>query len=140
MTDLILHHYEISPYSEKVRAILGFKLLRWSSVVQPMVMPKPDQVALTGGYRRAPVLQLGRDIYCDSRLIARVLDRLHPERLLVPASQAASCAAFQSLEPILFFAGVATAMQPAGLKSVAEEIGQQGLEAFFKDRAVMFNG
>jgi glutathione S-transferase len=34
MTDIILHHYEISPYSEKVRIGLGLKALagdRWRS-------------------------------------------------------------------------------------------------------------
>src|SRR5271156_6124709 len=29
MTDIILHHYEISPYSEKVRLGLGLKGLAW---------------------------------------------------------------------------------------------------------------
>ena len=29
MTDIILHHYETSPYSEKVRLGLGLKGLAW---------------------------------------------------------------------------------------------------------------
>ena len=29
MSDLILHHYAGSPFSEKVRLILGFKGLPW---------------------------------------------------------------------------------------------------------------
>ena len=33
-----------------------------SSVHIPSVLPKPDVVALTGGYRRTPFLQLGADI------------------------------------------------------------------------------
>ena len=33
MTDLILHHYEASPYSEKIRTLMGFKGLSWSSVI-----------------------------------------------------------------------------------------------------------
>ena len=32
MTDIILHHYETSPYSEKVRLGLGLKGLAWGSV------------------------------------------------------------------------------------------------------------
>ena len=32
MNELILHHYDISNFSEKVRLILGFKELSWSSV------------------------------------------------------------------------------------------------------------
>ena len=62
MTDIILHHYEISPYSEKVRLGLGLKGLAWGSVEIPVIMPKPDLTALTGGYRKTPVLQIGTDI------------------------------------------------------------------------------
>ena len=59
MDDLILHHYELSPYAEKIRLCLGLKNLPWRSVEAPMVMPKPDHLELTGGYRRVPVLQVG---------------------------------------------------------------------------------
>jgi hypothetical protein len=45
----ILHHYPVSPFAEKIRAILGYKRIAWQSVQIPMVMPKPDLVALTGG-------------------------------------------------------------------------------------------
>ena len=78
MPDLILHHYPGSPFSEKIRLVLGYKKLAWKSVIVPAIMPKPDVVALTGGYRKTPVLQLGADIYCDTALIARVLERLAP--------------------------------------------------------------
>ena len=46
MSDLILHHFDISPYAEKVRTLLGVKRLAWQSVQIPMVMPKPDLTAL----------------------------------------------------------------------------------------------
>ena len=42
MSHLILHHYPSSPFSEKIRAVLGFKQLAWKSVIIPSVMPKPD--------------------------------------------------------------------------------------------------
>lgn len=76
--DLILHHYDPSPYSEKVRLFFGHKGLSWRSVQTPAVLPKPDLVALTGGYRRAPVLQIGADVYCDSALILAELERRFP--------------------------------------------------------------
>jgi glutathione S-transferase len=66
---LILHHYDTSPFSEKVRLLLGVKGLPWSSVIQPVIMPKPELIPLTGGYRRIPVLQIGADVYCDSQVI-----------------------------------------------------------------------
>jgi glutathione S-transferase len=84
MSELILHHYDFSNYSEKVRVALGFKSLRWHSVTIPPVLPKPDLTALTGGYRRTPVLQIGADVYCDSRIILRELERRHPAPSLFP--------------------------------------------------------
>jgi len=44
MADLILHHYATSPFSEKIRLILGYKKLAWKSVIIPQIMPKPDLV------------------------------------------------------------------------------------------------
>ena len=84
MADLILHHYLTSPFSEKVRLILGAKKLPWKSVFIPPIMPKPDVEVLTGGYRKTPFLQIGADIYCDSALIADVLEHLRPEPTLYP--------------------------------------------------------
>ena len=75
---MILHHYPASPFAEKIRAILGFKQLNWQSVMIPSVMPKPDLMPLTGGYRKTPVLQIGADVYCDTALICDVLEHLAP--------------------------------------------------------------
>jgi glutathione S-transferase len=69
MAEIILHHYDTSPFSEKVRLLLGLKRLAWRSVIQPTIMPKPELTPLTGGYRRIPVLQIGADVYCDSQVI-----------------------------------------------------------------------
>ncbi|MBE7210737.1 MAG: glutathione S-transferase family protein [Gluconacetobacter diazotrophicus] len=84
MTDIILHHYAMSTFSEKVRLAMGLKRLAYREVLTPPVMPKPDLLPLTGGYRRAPVLQIGADVYCDTQLILRTLERLHPEPTLFP--------------------------------------------------------
>src|SRR3546814_2614716 len=51
------------------------------------VMPKPDLTALTGGYRRTPVLQVGADIYCDTALIARRLEAEKITPALFPEGQ-----------------------------------------------------
>jgi len=84
MAEIILHHYEFSPFSEKVRLAFGLKGLSWRSVLVPVWMPKPDLMPLTGGYRRAPVMQIGADVYCDTQLILRALERLRPEPSLFP--------------------------------------------------------
>ena len=79
---LILHHYDASPFAEKVRLAFRLKNLAWHSVDAPVIMPKPDLVALTGGYRRIPVMQIGADIYCDTAIILRELDRQYQIPLL----------------------------------------------------------
>lgn len=82
--ELILHHYPRSPFAEKIRVAFGLKGLRWRSVEQPRMAPKPELVPLTGGYRRIPVLQIGADIYCDTRLILAELERRFPDPSLYP--------------------------------------------------------
>lgn len=78
MSDLILHHYAFSTFSEKVRLALGLKGLAYGSVDTPGLPPRPLLHPLTGGYRRIPVLQVGADIYCDTNLILPTLERLFP--------------------------------------------------------------
>lgn len=78
-SEIILHHYDTSPFSEKVRLLFGIKGLAWRSVIQPVIMPKPDLIPLTGGYRRIPVLQIGADVFCDSQVILAEIERRHPD-------------------------------------------------------------
>lgn len=70
MSDLILHHYALSPFSEKVRAMLGYTGLPWQSVITREMPPRPhlDNI-LVGGYRKIPVAQQGADVFCDTRII-----------------------------------------------------------------------
>lgn len=84
MSDLILHHYPFSTFSEKVRTALGYKGLDYGSVEIAGLPPRPLLSPLTGGYRRAPVLQVGADIYCDTNVILPALDRLFPAKSLYP--------------------------------------------------------
>lgn len=79
MAEIIFHHYDTSPFSEKVRVLLGIKGLAWRSVIQPVIMPKPDLIPLTGGYRRIPVMQIGADVYCDTQVILSELERRFPD-------------------------------------------------------------
>lgn len=81
---LILHHFEKSPFSEKVRVVFGIKQIAWSSVLIPRIMPRPDLMPMTGGYRRTPVLQVGADVYCDTQIIIRELERRFPLPTLFP--------------------------------------------------------
>jgi glutathione S-transferase len=81
---IILHHFEQSPFSEKVRLVFGLKNIDWTSVVISRIMPRPDLMPMTGGYRRTPVMQIGADIYCDTQCIIRELERRFPEPTLFP--------------------------------------------------------
>jgi glutathione S-transferase len=81
---IILHHYEFSNYSEKIRLIFGLKNISWHSVTIPSFGAKPSYTALTGGYRRTPSLQIGADVYCDTFLIAEVLEGLFPLPSIYP--------------------------------------------------------
>jgi glutathione S-transferase len=81
---VILHHFEQSPFSEKVRLAFGLKNIAWSSALISRIMPRPDLMPMTGGYRRTPVMQIGADIYCDTQCILRELERRFPEPTLFP--------------------------------------------------------
>lgn len=141
MSELILHHYPQSPFSEKVRLMLGFKGLSWRSVLIPPVMPKPDLTALTGGYRRTPVLQVGADIYCDSALIARRLEREEPTPALFPAgSEAVAASAAQFADQVLFMNAVAINFQPHGLAERFAGAPEGAVKAFLADRQAFFSG
>src|SRR5437588_10127571 len=91
MAEIILHQYVNSPFSEKVRKIFAHKKISWRSVEQPVIMPKPKLVPLTGGYRRIPVLELGADLYCDTRAIIRKIDELFPEPSIYTGGAEAAC-------------------------------------------------
>jgi glutathione S-transferase len=106
MPELILHHYDMSPYAEKIRIVMGLKRLAWRSVQIAVVMPKPDLTELTGGYRRTPTLQIGADLYCDTKAITRVLDRLYPDPPLFPSGEDATALGISMLAEKSFMMGV----------------------------------
>src|SRR4051812_44202752 len=141
MTDLILHHFDQSPFSEKVRLVLGLKQLAWRSVVVPVMLPKPDVVALTGGYRRTPFLQIGADIYCDSALMCKVIDRIAPMPPLYPPESAGLAdIVAQWADTALFWTAVPYTMQPAGATHIFANAPPDYLKAFRDDRAAMTAG
>jgi glutathione S-transferase len=139
MTEPALHHYPVSPYAEKARLMLGFKGLAWKSVQIPLIMPKPDVVALTGGYRRTPILQVGADVYCDTALIARVLERLAPSPSFFPRGENyALLAAAHFADSTLFWNTVPVGFTPGqGMMTMFfKDAKPEYLTAFGKDRSV----
>lgn len=141
MNRFVLHHYPQSPFAEKARLLLGFKGCAWDSVTIPVVMPKPDLTALTGGYRRTPILQCGADIFCDTALIARRLEREQAEPALFPAGREAVAATLaQFADQVLFQHGVALNFQPASLAARLASLSPEQAQAFIADRKALFSG
>lgn len=126
---IVLHQYEASPFSEKIRLALRLKNLSWYAVDAPVIMPKPDLVPLTGGYRRIPVMQIGSDIYCDTRLILRELEQRFPLPCLnLPMHEGSSVMLSTWTDRVWFQVSVAV---------IFGTVGDQVPEAFKKDRAEM---
>ncbi|RMF95204.1 MAG: glutathione S-transferase [Gammaproteobacteria bacterium] len=124
MPDIILHHFDASPFAEKIRLALGLKGLAWCSVQIPMIMPKPELTALTGGYRKTPVMQIGAEIFCDTRRIAVELERRWPEPSLFPAGSAGLALALANWSDRAFFepgAGLSMGSNPEIPEPVLED-------------------
>ena len=120
--EIILHHYDTSPFSEKVRVRLGIKGLPWRSVIQPVIMPKPELTPLTGGYRRIPVMQIGADVYCDTQVILAEIEARHRKPDVI---KGADWAVNLWADRLFFQATVAV---------VFGEIGEAVPKEFIKDR------
>jgi glutathione S-transferase len=94
MSQVILHHYALSPYSEKIRLALGLKGIAWNSVEIPIWTPRPKLTPMTGGYRRTPILQVGAEFYCDTLHILQILEKLGTSGALYPKGQEGLAKAF----------------------------------------------
>lgn len=141
MSDIILHHFASSPFSEKVRLALGYKGLAWKSVMVPAVLPKPDVQALTGGYRKTPFLQIGSDVYCDTALICDVLEHLQPSPALYPQGDKGIARVLaQWGDTTLFWAAMAYNLQPKGAAALFAGQAPEVVQAFGADRAAMSVG
>lgn len=141
MSELILHHYPTSLFAEKARLMLGFKGLSWRSVTIPSIMPKPDLTALTGGYRRTPVLQIGADIYCDTALMARRLEQEKASPTFYPEGQEFTVASLAAWgDSVLFMHAVSLVFQPESLAVRFAKVPPEAAKAFVADRSSLFTG
>ena len=135
---LILHHYDASPYAEKIRLMLGWKGLRWHSVLSPPQPPRPNVDPLSGGYRRIPIAQIGADVFCDTFVIAQEVARLadapelDPERATGEAAEILARA-----EGDVFFAAIGSVPPATLLGTLLRTVGPLGLVRFVLDRARM---
>jgi glutathione S-transferase len=101
-----------------------------------MYLPRPDLEALNVNYRRIPVLSIGRDVYCDSRLILRKLEQLFPEGA-IGASDPDQRAIERLLERWTTDAGIfsrAVALIPTNLASMNDPAFRKDREGFSGQR------
>jgi glutathione S-transferase len=124
---IVLHHFDRSPFSEKIRLVFGFKGLSWRSVRIPAIMPKPDLMPLTGGYRRTPVMQIGADVFCDTQIIIREIERRFPSPTLFPPGAAGAPWGLSSWTDRAFFQSAVTL--------VFGTLGPKVPQAFVEDRS-----
>jgi glutathione S-transferase len=126
---VILHHFDRSPFSEKIRVIFGFKELSWKSVRIPPIMPKPDLMPLTGGYRRT---QIGADVFCDTQIIIREIERRFPSPTLFPSGAAGVAWALGWWTDRTFFQNT--------VNLVFGTLGPKVPQAFIEDRSQLRGG
>ena len=119
-------------FSEKMRRVLAYKNIPWRAVEQPAIAPKPDLTPLTGGYRRIPVMQIGADIYCDTTLMIRVLEKLYSEPTCLPADQVGAAALIEDWADHRLFLQV--------VPPVVVELQPAFPQGFFADRSAMSSG
>lgn len=105
MSEFILHHYPMSPFAEKMRAMLGYAQVPWQSVITREMPPRPKLARLAGGYRKIPVAQIGADVFCDTHLIATEIAALGNKPDLVLENCSADVQAFvKTVDVDIFFA------------------------------------
>ena len=119
--------------------MLGARGLAWRSVIIPMIAPRPDTIPLTGGYRRTPVMQIGADVYCDTALIAAVLDPLGAGPTFFPAPwRLAAQTLARWVDTELFWAAVTLRFLPSNTGSFFAS--NEAAAAFAADRARFSEG
>lgn len=138
MSELILHHYLFSPFSEKVRAMLGYAGLSWQSVEVREMPPRPLLAPLAGGYRKIPVAQIGADIFCDTRAIGREIARLcnKPELAMENCSEEVQ-AFIRQVDLDIFLACIITAGNLTLLRKVLKDASLLDLAKLLWDRIRM---
>lgn len=141
MSGIVLHQYAQSPFSEKVRSLLGYKGVSYQSVEIPMIMPRPDTIPLTGGYRKTPVMQIGADVYCDTAIICRVIDEIYPEKTIYPEEHLAMINTVAHwTDTFLFKVCVSIAFQPKAAATNPLFQDEKTMSAFMADRAEFSKG
>ena len=137
-TDLILHHYDSSPFAQKIRSMFGYCDLSWYSVLSPPMPPRPNLDPLTGGYRKIPVMQIGADIFCDTRIITAELANLTNRSSLDRGQCSVDIQSFvDDVDLRVFFASAGSAPPLKALGAMLKSFGPIQTVKFIRDRVSM---
>jgi glutathione S-transferase len=130
-----LHHYELSPFSEKIRLMFGYCDAQWQSVISPAMPPRSIVDPLAGGYRRIPVMQLGADVFCDTKLIANELATAYNKPELAFETCGKDVADYSNhIDTTVFMAGVQTATPLHAIATVFKLLSPLQAIKFINDR------
>jgi glutathione S-transferase len=87
---------------------------------------------LTGGYRRTPVMQIGADVFCDTQIIVREIERRFPSPTLFPSGATGAAWALGSWTDRIFFQNT--------VNLVFGTLGPKVSQEFIEDRSQLRGG
>ncbi|KAL4910488.1 hypothetical protein BDW74DRAFT_141345, partial [Aspergillus multicolor] len=137
MTDIVLFHYPHSPFSARVLYYLALRGIPYDQCIQPQILPRPDLTRLGIRYRRIPLLSIGRDVYLDSPLILRTLERVDGAK---PPFATTSTPEQRGLEHLLAKLTLETGLFRNIVQILLPNTPLMHNEAFMKDRLDMIGG
>ncbi|ORX49476.1 hypothetical protein DM01DRAFT_1338148 [Hesseltinella vesiculosa] len=85
---VILHWYPPSPFANKIAWILNYKQIKYKTVLNDKTEPRPLRRPLDAGYRKTPILQIGNQVFADTRLIIDELEARFPVPSVYPLTRA----------------------------------------------------
>ncbi|KAI8061197.1 hypothetical protein BC940DRAFT_370807 [Gongronella butleri] len=84
---IVLHWYPPSPFANKIAWILNYKQVEYKTVLIKMIEPRPLRRPLDAGYRKTPILQIGNQVFCDTKAIIEELEARFPSPPLFPKTR-----------------------------------------------------
>ncbi|KAK1593186.1 glutathione S-transferase [Colletotrichum navitas] len=135
---IVLYHYSASPYARRIVWYLALRGIPYVQCMQPPVLPRPDVEKLGIVHRRIPILAIGRDIYYDTRLMLRKLERLYPSHPRLGAAVPEQVAVERLLEAFVIDGGVFS--NAANLLPTDLPLLRDPKNNWFKDRADYLGG
>ncbi|KAL4944658.1 hypothetical protein BDV06DRAFT_210084 [Aspergillus oleicola] len=133
----VLFHYPFSPFSARVLYYLALRGIPYDQCIQPQILPRPDLTRLGIRYRRIPLLAIGRDVYLDSPLILRTLERAEGAK---PSFASQATPSQRGLEQLLSKFTMETSLFRNIVQILLPQTSLMHDEAFMKDRMDMIGG